>query len=255
MITEQREIANEQQLRRAISTQRPNPKRPEKLLLPNKINLPSLPKSPIGFKFPGNWAAAKQQQLHRPKTPSSLRNSVDIAQEEIDEILKTPTINLEEGQALLPPRNRGFSPIRKQDKRTYITYDKTLSMYDPKKLRQYTPSLLSKFTSQPSHDEIANELESKRFWNNSETSSKEEYYVPGGKIKIDKTSSIPIQALLKEEHIHKVKEEGFGISTSEDEVPKEESDNEEETDLHIRLNHIHPYTRKKIVSTIIRDQK
>ncbi|KAF0515426.1 hypothetical protein F8M41_017321 [Gigaspora margarita] len=98
MITEQREIANEQWLRRAESAQRPNLKKLEKLPLPNKmyrdtytteqpfrerddddnesvrsdatdktntswtgrIKLPSLPKSPISFKFPGNWTTTKQ---------------------------------------------------------------------------------------------------------------------------------------------------------------------------------------------------
>ncbi|KAF0506055.1 hypothetical protein F8M41_019227 [Gigaspora margarita] len=169
--------------------------------------------------------------------------------------------------------------MRKQDKRTYITYDETPSVYDPKKLRQYTPSPLSKTISQPSHDEILNELESERFWDNPETNSKEEYYVPGEKIKVEKTSRVPIQSSFKgrtytqyipkeaiekpllsffddyQEDDKEIKEEGFGTPTSEDEIPKEESDNEEETDLHIRLNHIHPYIRKKIVPTIIRDQK
>ncbi|KAF0474109.1 hypothetical protein F8M41_024787 [Gigaspora margarita] len=52
-----------------------------------------------------------------------------------------------------------------------------------------------------------------------------------------------------------VKKEEFGIPTSKNELLKEESDNKNKTDFHIRLNYIHPYIRKKIVPTIIRDQK
>ncbi|KAF0520755.1 hypothetical protein F8M41_016140 [Gigaspora margarita] len=148
----------------------------------------NLPKSPINFKFSGNWTTGKQQQTYRPKTPSSLRNSVDIAQEELDEIFRTPKINLEEGQTLSLPKNRTFSPIRKQNKRMYITYNESLLIYNPKKLKQYILSLLSQFKSQPSHNEITDELESKRFWNNFEP-NKKNYYITQEDLKIEKKDS------------------------------------------------------------------
>ncbi|CAG8639083.1 2805_t:CDS:2, partial [Gigaspora rosea] len=173
MITEQLETAKEQQIRKQISKQRSKLKKPEKLNLPEKI-------------FPTGWTGGlkqKEQPPHSPSKPSSLRNSIDIAQDELEEILKpSPRTQLEPEQTLsIPPQRpkiqrkilpqRSYSPLSSDllQKRTYSPIPN--EQLEQKKFREHTPTPPPPEQG-PSkirevlllHDEITQQLESPEFW-------------------------------------------------------------------------------------------
>ncbi|CAG8642703.1 22889_t:CDS:2, partial [Gigaspora rosea] len=318
MITEQLETAKEQQIRKQINhpfQDKDEKDDDEESVKSNETTDSQSPNwknklikgltSPISFRFPTGWTGGlkqKEQPPHSPSKPSSLRNSVDIAQDELEEILKpSPKTQLEPGQTLsIPPQRpkiqrkilpqRSYSPLSSDllQKRTYSPIPN--EQLEQKKFREHTPTPPPPEQG-PSkirevlllHDEITQQLESPEFWEDAKIPKMPRYNPKvTTKSNFDGEEYMPIQntfrgqtytryakPLEKElplffdknnnETVGTEENKGFGLSSSEEDEKrheKEESDNKsEETDLHIRLNHIHPYIRRKIVPTIIKDKK
>ncbi|RIB15073.1 hypothetical protein C2G38_2143758 [Gigaspora rosea] len=203
MITEQLETAKEQQIRKQISKQRSKLKKPEKLNLPEKMYRETYTTDhPFQDKDEKDddeesvksnettdsqrWTGGlkqKEQPPHSPSKPSSLRNSIDIAQDELEEILKpSPRTQLEPEQTLsIPPQRpkiqrkilpqRSYSPLSSDllRKRTYSPIPN--EQLEQKKFREHTPTPSppeqgpSKIREVPlSHDEITQQLLSPEFW-------------------------------------------------------------------------------------------
>ncbi|CAG8497126.1 14629_t:CDS:2, partial [Gigaspora rosea] len=192
MITEQLETAKEQQIKKQISEQRSKLTKPEKLDLLEKMYRETYTtdhpfrdkdeKDDDKESVKSNETTDSQSPNWRNKLIKGLTSLINIAQDELEEILKSPPkTQLEPGQTLsIPPQRpkiqrkflpqRSYSPLS-NDLLRKRTYSPIPSEYEQKKFREHTPTPpppeqgLSKVRKVPlSHDEITQQLESPEFW-------------------------------------------------------------------------------------------